>query len=133
MTDKIEPTKLKSKDIKPTRDRLLQQQGYLCALCKLPCSDDQAVLDHDHTGGHVRSVLHRSCNAVEGKLIGAMRRFGIKNPDDFLLEVVNYHTKHSTNITGLIHPAHKTQEEKKELAKKRRKNKAKKAAYSVPR
>lgn len=124
------PIKLKSKDIKPTRSRLLAEQNYTCALCKQACAEDQAVLDHDHAGGHVRAVLHRTCNAVEGKVIGAMRRFGIKNPDEFLSELVKYHDTHKQNVTGLIHPAHRTPDEKKELAKKRvqRKNKAKKAA-----
>lgn len=128
-----EPIKLKGKDVKPTRLRLLEAQGYICSLCKQPCDEEQAVLDHDHAGGHVRSVLHRTCNAVEGKIIGAMRRFGIKDPDAFLVELVQYHKTHKENATGLIHPTHRTPDEKKALAKKRadKKKAAKKAAKST--
>lgn len=117
------PLKLKGKDVKPTRQAMLESQGFTCAICKLPVEEDQAVLDHCHKGGHVRAVLHRSCNAAEGKIINAMKRYGIKNPTDFLRNLVEYHEYHAENRTGLIHPTHKTEEEKKELAKKRAKRK----------
>jgi hypothetical protein len=120
MTD---PVKLKAKDVKSTRLALLEAQGWKCAICQLPCDEEKAVLDHCHKGGHVRAVLHRSCNAVEGKIINSLRRFGIKDADSFLRNLVEYHLFHSENRTGLIHPIHKTEEEKRELAKKRAKKK----------
>lgn len=122
MTDEIK--KLKSKDVPTVRRELLEAQSGNCALCGLPIVDDP-VLDHDHKGGHVRAVLHRGCNAVEGKIVNSLRRYGIKNPSEFLKNLVQYHAIHSENNTGLIHPTHKTEEEKKELAKKRLKRKQK--------
>ena len=120
MTD---PRKLKSTQVKSTRQAMLESQGYACAICKLPVEEDQAVLDHCHKGGHVRAVLHRGCNAVEGKIVNAMKRYGVKNPVDFLRNLADYHVYHAENRTGLIHPTHKTEDEKKELAKKRAKRK----------
>lgn len=125
MTD---PRKLKAKEIKPTRLAMLEAQGFICAICKLPCNEDQAVLDHAHNEiGYVRAVLHRGCNAAEGKILNTLRRYGIKDQHHFLRELITYHEFHSTNRTGLIHCTHKTEEEKKELAKKRAKRKRVKA------
>ncbi len=102
---------------------MLESQGFTCAICHLPCDEEKAVLDHCHKGGHIRAVLHRGCNAVEGKIVNAMKRYGVKNPIDFLRNLAEYHVYHAENRTGLIHPTHKTEEEKKELAKKRAKRK----------
>jgi hypothetical protein len=118
------PQKLKGKDVKSVRLQLLEKQGFRCSLCEADCTEDQAVLDHDHGGGHIRSVLHRACNAAEGKIMNSMRRFGIKNPLVFLQNMIEYQRTHSTNQTGLIHPTFRTPEEKalriKVRAKKKR-------------
>lgn len=118
-----EPVKLKGKDVKPTRLSLLEKQGYKCTLCQQDCSDDQAVLDHDHVGGHIRSVLHRGCNAAEGKIMNSMKRYGIKNPIEFLENMILYQRTHAVNQTGLIHPIHRTPEEKVARVKARAKKK----------
>lgn len=119
----MEITKLKGKDVRETRQSLLEQQAHRCAICGEHCTDEQAVLDHDHTGGHVRGVLHRSCNAVEGKIVNAFRRYAIQNRVAFLSGLIAYHEKHSTNNTGLIHPTHRTAEEKIEATRKRARRK----------
>lgn len=122
------PEKLKTKNLKDTRLALLKSQDFKCAICGLACSEDQAVMDHYHgqdiipgdgQGGYVRGVLHRGCNAVEGKIVNALKRYGIKDVKSYLSGLLAYHELHSTNVSGLIHPLHKTAEEKKELAKKR--------------
>lgn len=122
MTD---PVKLKSTQVKSTRLQLLETQGGVCAICKLPCEEEKAVLDHCHKGGHVRAVLHRSCNSLLGKLENNAPRYGMSFEQ--LLAFVNgsavYLDVHRENQTGLIHPTHFTAEEKVE----RRKKKAKKA------
>lgn len=123
MTSSTEPIKLKAKDIKPTRLSLLEKQNFKCTLCMKQCDDEQAVLDHCHTGGHIRSTLHRSCNAAEGKIMNSMRRFGIKNPLEFLENMIEYQKTHKTNQTNLIHPTHKTPEEKIAATKARAKKK----------
>jgi hypothetical protein len=125
--------KLKSKDVKKTRLALLESQGFKCAICQLPCDEEQAVLDHCHKGGWIRAVLHRACNAAEGKVMNSLRRYGIKDPQNFLRELMKYHEVHATNQTGLIHPLHFTPEEKLERSKaKAKKARAKaKAAKSA--
>lgn len=123
------PPKLKSSALKAFRLSLLETQGYRCAICGGDCTEEQAVLDHDHNQGHVRAVLHRGCNAVEGKIVNAIRRYGIKDPYAYLTGLLKYHETHATNQTGLIHPAHFTAEEKIE----RRKAKAKRTRAKVKR
>lgn len=117
------PQKLKSKDVSNIRLKLLEAQGFRCAICNQEILEDQAVLDHNHKDGHVRAVLHRTCNAVEGKIVNAMRRYGIKNPREYLEGLVKYHDFHETNQTGLIHPTHRTPEEKAARVKARAKKK----------
>jgi len=60
---------MKNKDLKPYRLALLKKQGYVCPLCELELLPEDAALDHCHTTGHVRQVLHRSCNSAEGKIL----------------------------------------------------------------
>jgi hypothetical protein len=38
-----------------------------------------AVVDHNHTSGMVRGVLHRQANAFEGKVSNAWKRYGANN------------------------------------------------------
>lgn len=110
---------MKSTQIKPTRLSLLQQQNGKCALCHLPCTEKDARLDHDHSTGAVRGVLHNGCNALLGKVENNAPRFGVKNIAAFGAGIAGYLSKHVTNVTGLIHPLHKTEDEKRELRNKR--------------
>ncbi len=71
------------------------------------------VLDHCHKTGAVRGTLHRSCNSLLGKVENNVARFGVKNLPAFLHGCAGYLQRHSTNITGMIHPTHKTDEEKR--------------------
>lgn len=63
----------------------------------------------------MRGTLHRSCNALLGKLENNHARFGVSwdNLPAFLHGAAGYLQKHKTNITGLIHPTHKTEDEKR--------------------
>lgn len=117
------PIKLKTTGVAPTRKRLLECQGGLCAICAEPLAEDKAVLDHDHRGGHVRAVLHRDCNIMLGKVENASVRTGMGRDRmiKFLQGAAKYVIDHTENISGLIHPSHFTTEEKIE----RRKAKAK--------
>lgn len=47
-------------------EALLAEQGGVCALCKKPPTDEFLVVDHDHTTGQVRGLLHRLCNSMLG-------------------------------------------------------------------
>ena len=128
------PTKLKGKDVKPTRSLLLEKQGFKCAICQQDCSEEQAVLDHDHKGGHVRAVLHRGCNALLGRIENNAPRHGLKLDAliQFLHGAAEYIDVHRENVSGLIHPTHKTPEEKDiaRKAKAKRKREALKKAKS---
>lgn len=118
--------KLKASEIKEVRDALLLAQGGVCAICKYPIWDGQAVLDHCHKGGHVRAVLHRSCNSSLGVVERSFVRFAVKNPEAFLQNVGAFLELHKTDQTGLTHHTFKTKDEKKALVTKRRKRNASK-------
>lgn len=71
------------------------------------------MLDHCHKTGAVRGTLHRSCNALLGKLENNVARFGVKDISAFCHGAAHYLLRHKTNITGLLHPTHKTEDEKR--------------------
>lgn len=125
---------------------LLKKQGGLCAVCnksidvKTRGRSSDYALDHCHSTGEVRGVLHRSCNSAEGKVRHAVSRWGSKgNDEEAILSYLEGLTKYlraqqaGELSTGLMYPDHKTDEQKSEAAKlKRRKQYAtKKAAAAV--
>ena len=110
------PQRLTYSAVAPTREQLLADQGGKCALCGLPCSSDEAVLDHDHDTGRIRGLLHRSCNAAEGKISNAAARWGAKSSSyadiiPYLKNLVAYLENPPKN---LIYPMHKSADEKKD-------------------
>jgi len=121
--------KLKSTEIKTTRDQLLKNNNFKCGLCGLPVLDNEAVhLDHDHKQGHVRDAIHARCNTTLGKLENHFVRAGFKTEEqkrESLMNVWAYIKLHETNQTNLIHSSHLTENERKAKAAKRRKAKAK--------
>lgn len=117
--------KLTAKQVKAVREQLLKDQGGCCAMCKLPCSIEDAVLDHDHKTGYVRGTAHRACNALEGKIVNAALRFGAVSLEALLVNLATYHKLHAEPQTEYIYPTHRTAAERATLAKKRRQRKAK--------
>lgn len=89
-------------------------------------------LDHNHSTGAVRGVLCRQCNSAEGKILSIMNRYHHAKTEEeranFYHGLSHYMAKHQTNQTGLLHPDHKTEEEKRLLrnakARKRYRNAA---------
>ncbi len=118
------PTKLKTTQIATAREELRFNQGGRCALCGLPLTKEGAVLDHDHATGAIRGALHRGCNALLGKVENNYKRYGVPSLAAFAQGVAVYLQAHSIDRTGLIHPTHKNEDEKREhrnkLARKRR-------------
>lgn len=125
---------------------LLKKQGGLCAVCnksidvKTRGRSSDYALDHCHTTGEVRGVLHRSCNSAEGKVRHAVSRWGSKGSDEeailsYLEGLVKYLRAQLAGevSTGLMYPDHKTPEEKAAAAKvkRRKRDAAKRAAASV--
>ena len=99
--------------------RLLQEQGGLCPLCLKPIDlriKGEGVIDHDHDDGRIRGLLHRSCNAAEGKISNAAARWGAKSSAygdivPYLERVVAYLKQEKSRF---IYPMHKTPDEKKD-------------------
>ena len=124
-------TRIKRSEIHKVRNKLKDQQDDRCAICGghfdegTYSSKKQKIvpkykecLDHNHDKGFVRGVLCHRCNATEGKILGAIKRYhGAVSTEEvphFLREVARYLDHHYSNRTGLIHPDFKTEEEKRE-------------------
>lgn len=117
----------------------LAKQGGKCILCgeKIDASiPKEAVCDHDHNTGEIRGVLHRSCNAAEGKVANAAGRWGAKSMSygaiiPWLRNLLAYLEQPGL---GVMYPTHKTPEEQR-LARnaKARKTRAETAARKVVR
>lgn len=118
------PVRIKTTHIATTREGMWLRQGGKCALCSLHCTAQQAVLDHDHSTGSLRGVLHRSCNALLGKVENNFRRYGLQNLAAWAQGMPGYLRHHHVNRTGLLHPTYKSADEKRvrrnTLARKRR-------------
>jgi hypothetical protein len=51
-----------------TYDRLMEEQGGLCAICRQDCkSGMRLAVDHNHGSGRIRGLLCRDCNTSLGK------------------------------------------------------------------
>lgn len=125
--------RIKRSEIHKVRSRIQEEQHNCCAICggsftaytyhgvkRKVVPKYKATLDHDHDSGAVRGVLCSYCNSVEGKIKGAIRRYhpyAKVDPAAFLYELATYLDLHKINVSGVIHPDHKTQEEKAERAR----------------
>lgn len=111
--------KLKHREIAEYRVQFLEQQQGRCALCNEPIEDD-AVLDHCHKTGRLRRVLHRGCNSMLGKIENNMPRSQMTSDRlrEFAKRLVLYIEDEWDDI---IHPTHKTAEERAMYKKKKKK------------
>lgn len=122
-TTVVTPERLKAAGISAYRELELAAQGGLCALCGETIETGKAVLDHDHKSGLIRGVLHRGCNALEGNITNALPR-NLITPERLRAIFSNWERYH-TNPKDLVHPSHRTQEERKARARKRAKTRKK--------
>lgn len=113
------------------RLRILKEQNYICPLCETKIEPEEAVLDHLHGDtGNIRSVLHRSCNASEGRILTfAGQRCRSDNPLKFLKNLVKYWEKDFTD--NPIHPSEKIPEEVERLKLKRKLKKLKSESFII--
>lgn len=124
--------RIKASEVIGIKNRLYDQQKGICPLCdtKIPTLAN-ACLDHDHDTGLIRSVLCRNCNGIEGKIKNLVRRArrGM-DYERYLGKIILYWMHHNTDRTGLYHPTHKTEDEKRETRnrKARERRKIKKRA-----
>ena len=115
--------KLKAKEIADYRAQQLAEQKCKCALCNEPIEPGKAVLDHDHKTGQIRAVLHRGCNALLGHIENnAARNFITQSR---LRAICENLIAYQDNLQEVLHPTHRTPEEKKELQRKRNARKKK--------
>lgn len=116
-------------EIPVIRLRQWVKQDKLCPLCGFEIVKENTVLDHDHDSGECRAVLHRGCNAILGKLENARAINGLQEQqawENWLSNVAEYI---KSARMGVLHPSHKTEDEKrllrnKRAVKRRRVNKA---------
>lgn len=108
---------LRPREVAEHRADLLAAQNGLCALCQEPIEPGKAVLDHDHSTGLVRQVLHRGCNAIEGVIVNNCAR-NLVTPErlqKIFESWVRYHSQSGT----VLHPTHRTPEQRAERIRKR--------------
>lgn len=113
--------RIKQSEVAGIRERMLKEQDGICPLCGYLIETD-AVLDHDHTTGHIRGVLHRQCNHAEGRVLDWIKRTGKRvNPLEFIKRLRAYwSTDFSENP---YHYTHVTEVEREiKRLKKQRKN-----------
>lgn len=112
---------LKIGELAPVLAKLVAMQGNCCAVCKERFTNwDTPVLDHDHTTGFIRGALHNSCNGTEGRLKAVAQRGhkGVSSPD-YIIGLGSYLAQHKTPQTQLIHPSHKSADQKRLLKNKK--------------
>ena len=113
-------TRLAARDIKEYRAKLLKKQKGICPLCKTELLPEDAALDHCHITGHIRAVLHTSCNSAEGRIIRWASRNRASSPEVFIRNLVRYWAKdYSKNPEHYTHGAAKRRRSRK-LKKQRR-------------
>lgn len=113
--------KLKTTEVAAVTTALVKAQGGLCAVCGERFTNwDKPVLDHDHNTGRVRGALHNSCNGTEGRVkkIAQRGHKGVSSAD-FVIGLGKYLDKHQTPQTQLIHPEHKSEDQKREARNKK--------------
>lgn len=92
-----------------------QRQNGRCAVCTFPeTRADKLVLDHDHETGYIRGAIHRSCNGAEGrvKTKANLGHRGVQ-ANDFVIGLGKYLESHKTPKIPLLHPTHKTEDQKR--------------------
>jgi len=110
--------KLTRSQLNAYKQALVVQQGWTCPVSLKRFEPDNlkdAVVDHDHVTGEIRGVLHRSANAVEGKVFSAVGRWGgvgmrYDEAVPYLKRLIAYLEAPGK---GVIYPLHKTDEEKR--------------------
>lgn len=108
-------TRLKASEVVKVRVALQKRQENKCAVCQRPFAGKVVgCLDHNHQTGHIRGVLCRACNRLEGQVNNRVTMAGGKADPIALLEgLLAYWKHHATPRIKYLHPTHKTEAEKR--------------------
>ena len=120
--------RLKYSELKSEREIQHKCQHGVCPLCLAEIKLADSALDHDHTSGHVRAVLHPECNILLGKIENYLQRWSRGLNDNtrlsnFLANAYAY--MGASYAHNPFHPKHLTADEKeiKHLTKIMRRSK----------
>lgn len=99
---------------------LLKRQNFKCPICTTTLTIAEACLDHCHDTGRIRGALCRNCNGIEGKIKSLARRGRRTLPkEDYIGMLILYWRHHAVDRTGVLHPLHRTDDEKRLLRNKK--------------
>ena len=112
--------KLTAKELTIWRQTQLSKQLGLCGICHLPIGIGKAVADHDHATGHMRTVLHRGCNALLGKVENNYKRMGVSEEElaNFAPNLYNYIK--ADYLDQPLHPTHGRKKKRSKLTKRKK-------------
>lgn len=124
--------KIKESEVAMVRKELLEKQRYTCPITGRDLramKPTNLVLDHCHMGGHVRAVLPRGINGLEGAVKAALKRYAglsecqVPEMAKILHNLADYLMLHRVPQHPYIYYKHKTEMEKRAarnaLARKR--------------
>jgi len=118
--------KITKAEVKAVTEELMIAQKNICPICKkslLIAKPVDRVLDHNHTTGLVRAVLHRGCNGAEGKVRQVLESWGRAGDNELLLiqtlaNMGEFWRLHLSPQTEYIHHTHLTGPERMAAANK---------------
>lgn len=117
---------LKSKDLKPLKEKWHNEQNQICPVLKKEFPLDDMVIDHEHKlkselpdasgKGCCRGAISRFANALEGKILNNFKRMGLDkhiNLPTFLRNLADYlESNHLEDNILYIHPSEEVKEPK---------------------
>ena len=106
---------LRNSELASVRKQLIAKQGGVCCVCGKPFTKvDGPCVDHCHTTGYIRGVLHRSCNQAEGR-VRTKANLGHKgiSATDYLIGLGKFLNDPPALKFNLIHPTHMTEDQKR--------------------
>lgn len=128
----MEMRKIKESEVAMVRKELLEEQRYTCPITGRDLramKPINLVLDHCHMGGHVRAVLPRGINGLEGAVKSTLKRYAglsecqVPEMAKILHNLADYLMLHRVPQHPYIYHKHKTEMEKRAarnaLARKR--------------
>lgn len=120
--------------VKVKRRQLIAMQSGKDPITGYVLEEANATLDHDHKTGFIRAAIGRWNNGVMGKIENWANRLGADpvtgeriTAVQYLRNIADYIELHEqSQHNGLLHPTHRTDREKKDLANKRARDKRRK-------